>query len=214
MITNIDELYEILSDHMDHSVWWDTENLWEIVVGSVLVQNTNWKNVDYSLQNIREEMGFVPEKLAAVDLLLLQDLIRPSGFYKNKSRTLKDLFLWFGTYDFDLAVMQEKETSELRDELLSIKGVGSETADVLLVFVLNKVLFVADRYAQRIFQRMGVETPLTYNKLQGMAVLPEGFTNEQAQNLHGWLVDYGQVYLKSDEKWPEGFLSQFTLKWA
>lgn len=210
-IENIEELYEVLSTSMEHSTWWDTENPWEIVVGSILVQNTNWKNVAYSLANIRREIGFSPKRLAEIDQFLLQDLIRPSGFYKNKSRAIKEIFSWFQRYNYDIGIIQKKEQAELRKELLAIYGVGYETADVLMVFVFNKVVFIADKYAQRIFSRLGLNEPLTYLTLQNMIELPDKFTNEQAQNFHGWLVDYGQVHLRSDKDWQAGFLSQFTL---
>lgn len=210
-IENIEELYETLSTSMEHSTWWDTENPWEIVVGSILVQNTNWRNVAYSLANIRREIGFSPKRLAEIDQFLLQDLIRPSGFYKNKSRAIKEIFSWFQRYNYDIDILQKKEQAELRKELLAIYGVGYETADVLMVFVFNKVVFIADKYAQRIFSRLGLNEPLTYLTLQNMIELPDTFTNEQAQNFHGWLVDYGQVHLRSDKDWQAGFLSQFTL---
>ena len=210
-IENIEELYETFSASMEHSTWWDTENPWEIVVGSILVQNTNWKNVAYSLANIRREIGFSPKRLAEIDQFLLQDLIRPSGFYKNKSRAIREIFSWFQRYNYDIGIIQKKEQAELRKELLTIYGVGYETADVLMVFVFNKVVFIADKYAQRIFSRLGLNEPLTYLTLQNMIELPDTFTNEQAQNFHGWLVDYGQVHLKSDKDWQAGFLSQFTL---
>lgn len=210
-IENIEESYETLSRSMEHSTWWDTENPWEIVVGSILVQNTNWKNVAYSLANIRREIGFSPKRLAEIDQFLLQDMIRPSGFYKNKSRAIKEIFSWFQRYNYDIGIIQKKEQAELRKELLTIYGVGYETADVLMVFVFNKVVFIADKYAQRIFSRLGLNEPLTYLTLQNMIELPDTFTNEQAQNFHGWLVDYGQVHLRSDKDWQAGFLSQFTL---
>lgn len=212
MIVNIDKLYDQLAQNMDNRIWWDTESPWEIVVGAILVQNTNWKNVDYSLDNIREAIGFNPEKLAAIDLLKLQELIYPSGFYKNKSGTLKEIFTWFENYDFDIAAIQQKDFHSLRDELLSIRGIGQETADVLLVFVFNKVTFIADRYAQRIFNQLGLEKRLNYSKLQSLIKIPTDFTNQQAQNLHGWLVDYGQMYLKSEKTWEDGFLSDFKLE--
>ncbi|WP_036098011.1 endonuclease III domain-containing protein [Listeria floridensis] len=211
MITNINDLYDKLSEEMDHSTWWDTETQWEIVVGAVLVQNTNWKNVDYSLANIAAATQFDPVKLAAASKTELEEWIRPSGFYKNKSQTLLALFAWLKTYHFNLEAIEKQEQSVLREKLLEIRGIGPETADVLLVYVFNKVAFIADRYAQRIFQRLGVEEKLNYDKLQRIAPLPSGFTNGQARQFHGWLVDYGQIYLKSDEAWEQGFLRDFNL---
>ena len=81
MITNIEELYEAFSQVMTHKRWWDTDNKWEILLGAVLVQNTNWKNVDYALENLYHTTQFLPEKVLALEKIQLQDLIRPSGFY-------------------------------------------------------------------------------------------------------------------------------------
>lgn len=212
MITNIEELYALFEQNMPHRKWWDTDNLWEIAVGAILVQNTNWKNVDYSLANLRKETNFEPQKIAKLDLEKLQELIRPSGFFKNKAKGLHSLFSWFQAADFDLELLEKKDTATLREELLNISGIGPETADVLLVFVLNKSIFIADRYAQRIFQQLGVQESLNYQKLQNMIVWPENLTYLQAQSLHGWLVDYGQIHLKSEEAWQTGFLVGFQLK--
>ena len=168
MITNSKELYEELARHMDHAPWWNTTNPWEIMIGAILVQNTNWKNVAYSLANIHETIGFTPEKIVETEQSVLEEQIRPSGFYKNKSRTIKKLFDWLADNDFDLTFLQQKSTEELRKTLLSIKGIGPETADVLLVFVFDKVVFIADTYAQRIFQKLGIKETLNYKKLQAL----------------------------------------------
>ena len=101
MITNIEELYEAFSQVMTHKRWWDTDNKWEILLGAVLVQNTNWKNVDYALENLYHTTQFLPEKVLALEKIQLQDLIRPSGFYKGKSNTIIGLLTWLEGYQFD-----------------------------------------------------------------------------------------------------------------
>ncbi|MHC5216346.1 deoxyribonuclease I [Enterococcus sp. LJL128] len=212
MIANIDELYEALKEVMDDKKWWNTDNLWEIMIGAILVQNTNWRNVDYSLQNIQSEVGFLPEKILLLEDQELEKLIRPSGFYKNKSQTIKRLLKWLKAYDFDLEAVAAIDSSKLRKLLLEIKGIGYETADVLLVYVFKKSAFIADKYAQRLFQCLGIEEHLNYQKLQNMIPWSETYTSEAAQNFHGWIVDYGQQYLKNKELWKTGPLSTFTLK--
>ncbi|WP_265459948.1 endonuclease III domain-containing protein [Enterococcus sp. HY326] len=211
MIDNLQELYEILNQKMSHRKWWDTDNPWEIAIGAVLVQNTNWKNVDYSLANLKAETNLQPESIVALNNDRLEELIRPSGFYKNKSKTLYGLFNWLKEDDFDLSVYDQLDKTLLREKLLAISGIGPETADVLLVYVFNRPMFIADRYAQRIFQNLGLKGTLNYSKLQAKVLLPPNFSYQQAQNLHGWLIDYGQVHLKSDEAWQQGYLSNFKL---
>ena len=211
MITNIDELYEAFSCVMAHKRWWDTDNKWEILLGAVLVQNTNWRNVDYALANLNEATQFLPKKILALDQEQLQELIRPSGFYKGKSNTIIALLTWLKGYHFDLAQAARKDFSTLRKELLAIKGIGEETADALLVYVFDQSTFIADKYAQRMFEKFGF-TSNGYKHLKSKIGWPETMDTLKAQNLHGWIIEYGQVYLKNDEVWQSGPLKNFKLK--
>ncbi|MBU5362995.1 deoxyribonuclease I [Enterococcus raffinosus] len=211
MITNIEELYEAFSQVMTHKRWWDTDNKWEILLGAVLVQNTNWRNVDYALENLYQATQFLPEKIVALEELQLQELIRPSGFYKGKSKTILALLTWLEEYQFDLSTLAEKDFSALRKELLAIKGIGEETADALLVYVFDQSTFIADKYAQRMFEKFGFVST-GYKQLKSKIVWPEAMDTLKAQNLHGWIIEYGQVYLKNDEIWQSGPLKNFKLK--
>lgn len=211
MITNIEELYEAFSQVMAHKRWWDTDNKWEILLGAVLVQNTNWRNVDYALENLYQATQFLPEEILALEELQLQELIRPSGFYKGKSKTILALLTWLAEYQFDLSTLAEKDFSALRKELLSIKGIGEETADALLVYVFDQSTFIADKYAQRMFEKFGFVST-GYKQLKSKIVWPEAMDTLKAQNLHGWIIEYGQVYLKNDEIWQGGPLKNFKLK--
>ena len=211
MITNIEELYTAFSQIMDHKRWWDTDNKWEILLGAVLVQNTNWRNVDYSLDNLNEATQFLPEKILALDKEQLQELIRTSGFNKGKSNTIIGLLTWLEDYHFDLAQVSRKDFSELRKELLAIKGIGEETADALLVYVFEQSTFIADKYAQRMFEKFGFVSK-GYKHLKSRIYWPETIDTLKAQNLHGWIIEYGQVYLKNDELWQSGPLKNFKLR--
>ncbi|HCM84499.1 MULTISPECIES: endonuclease III domain-containing protein [Enterococcus] len=211
MIINIEELYTAFSQIMTHKRWWDTDNKWEILLGAVLVQNTNWRNVDYALVNLEEATQFLPEKVLALDKEQLQDLIRPSGFYKGKANTIMALLTWLEGYHFDLVQVARKEFSALRKELLAIKGIGEETADALLVYVFDHSTFIADKYAQRMFERFGFAAA-GYKQLKSQIMWPETMDTLKAQNLHGWIIEYGQVYLKNDELWQSGPLKDFKLK--
>ena len=211
MITNIEELYEAFSQVMTHKRWWDTDNKWEILLGAVLVQNTNWKNVDYALENLYHTTQFLPEKVLALEKIQLQDLIRPSGFYKGKSNTIIGLLTWLEGYQFDLSMVAEKDFSVLRKELLAIKGIGDETADALLVYVFDQSTFIADKYAQRMFEKFGFIST-GYKQLKRKIIWPDVMDTLKAQNLHGWIIQYGQMYLKNDEIWQSGPLKNFKLK--
>lgn len=211
MITNIEELYEAFSRNMVHKRWWDTDNKWEILLGAVLVQNTNWRNVDYALENLYQATHFLPEEILALEMIQLQELIRPSGFYKGKSKTIIALLTWLESYQFNLSAVADKEFPVLRKELLGIKGIGEETADVLSVYVFDQSTFIADKYAQRMFEKFGFAST-GYKQLKQRIVWPETMDTLRAQNLHGWIIEYGQVYLKNDEVWQSGPLKNFKLK--
>lgn len=211
MVTNIEELYEAFSQVMEHRRWWDTDNKWEILLGAVLVQNTNWRNVDYALTNLAVATQFSPEKILALEKTELQDLIRPSGFYKGKSETIQRLFAWLAEAQFDLGLIAQQDFSKLRKELLTIKGIGEETADVLLVYVFDHSTFIADKYAQRIFENLGFLSS-GYKDLKQHIFWPETLDTIKAQNLHGWIIEYGQIYLKNKDLWQSGPLNQFKLK--
>lgn len=211
MITNIEELYEAFDQVMEHKRWWDTDNKWEILLGAVLVQNTNWRNVDYSLTNLAEETQFLPEKILALEPGRLQKIIRPSGFYKGKSRTIVALMTWLEGHQFDLARVAQKDFDILRTELLAIKGIGEETADVLLVYVFDHSTFIADKYARRLFEKFAFKAA-SYRQLKNKIVWPASIGTRQAQNLHGWIIEYGQTYLKNDHVWQSGPLNNFKLK--
>lgn len=211
MITNIEELYAAFSHIMVHKRWWDTDNKWEILLGAVLVQNTNWRNVDYALVNLDQATQFLPETILALDRERLQELIRPSGFNKAKANTIIGLFTWLEGYQFDLEKVALKDFSELRNELLAIKGIGEETADALAVYVFDHSTFIADKYAQRLFEKFGFVSK-GYKQLKSKINWPETMDTFKAQNLHGWIIEYGQVYLKNDEAWQGGPLKNFKLK--
>ncbi len=173
---NINQLFQILSEYYGDSIlrngwqgnksWWQANSAFELMVGSILVQNTNWRNVDSALRNFEENLN--PEFVLSISNEELAQVIRPAGFQNQKAKKLKALCEWFQIYNFDTEEVSKKSTTDLRKELLSIKGVGNETADAILVYVLNKTSFVIDAYTRRIFTRFGFDVPKNYDSFQKM----------------------------------------------
>ena len=120
------------------------------MVGAVLTQNTAWSNVDRSLAALKAEDVLEPHALVAMEPERLQELIRPSGFYVNKSKTVQSLSWWYvercGAAPEGAAAISD---AELRAELLGLFGIGGETADDLMLYVFSRRTFVADTYARR-----------------------------------------------------------------
>jgi endonuclease III related protein len=150
--------------------WWPAQSRFEVIVGAYLTQNTNWLNVEKALMNLRKARALSPEAIRELPLDQLQDLVRPSGYYRQKAIKLK-LFMEYldSRYSGSLDRMFAQPTAQLRDELLSLNGVGPETADSILLYAGNHPVFVVDAYTRRILERHGLITPATkYEEIRAM----------------------------------------------
>ncbi len=131
--------------------WW-SDDPFTVIFQAVLVQNTAWENVVMTT----EAMGGIPSPGAILAMAEeeLQSLIRPCGFFRAKARTIRSLAAWWDGIRGDESSLS---TEELRKQLLSIKGVGEETADVILVYALHRPSFIIDAYTRRMFSRFGFQ---------------------------------------------------------
>lgn len=205
------QLFDKMLAEMGPQGWWPADSKWEIILGAILVQNTNWNNVVRSLHNLRELTQFSPQHIADLPRSALQDAITPSGFYKNKSRAIAEMYAWLKQYDFDLEKINHSYDDQLRAQLLQMFGIGDETADVLLLYVFDRVEFIADKYAQKLFHQLGIQQCSDYKKLKAAVDLKTDFTLEQAQEFHGLIDEFGKLYLGKTEKWAASFLNSNTL---
>lgn len=127
------------------------------MVGAILTQQTAWKNVEKAISNLKKEGLLSPEGILNKDAGVLAQIIKPAGFYNVKAERLKTFVEYFvKEYNGEVQKMKEKPLSTLRKELLSIKGIGKETADSILLYALDKRIFVVDAYTKRIYSRLGV----------------------------------------------------------
>ena len=162
MKINLEEIYDLLFKYYGPQGWWPGEGL-EIAIGAILTQQTNWSNVEKAIECLKEENCLNIECLQKITLEALEKLIRSSGYYKAKAKTLKKLI--------SLLI---KDPQPDREALLSIKGIGNETADSILLYWFEQPYFVVDAYTFRIFQRLGYYEGEDYLKLQRvfMEILP------------------------------------------
>lgn len=137
--------------------WWPAETQFEVIVGAYLTQNTAWTNVERALHNLRRAGLLTVEGIRNVKLTRLQRLIRPSGYFRQKARRLK-IFIRFldDRYDGSLQKLFAEPTEKLREELLSLNGIGPETADSILLYAGNHPVFVVDAYTRRMIDRHGI----------------------------------------------------------
>ncbi|RUM48577.1 MAG: endonuclease [Hydrogenothermus sp.] len=150
-------LYKQLSSAYGKQNWWPLSGYMnkfdEVSIGAILTQNTSWKNVEKALENLINAKVLSLEDILNTDKDTLKTLIKPAGFYNLKIKRLKE---------FAKAVSKVRKEEIDRDFLLSIKGIGRETADTILIYGLDKTTFVVDAYTKRLFYRLGI---INYEKI-------------------------------------------------
>lgn len=185
------KLYKKLLKHFGPQGWWPVAGIYnpskkhfsekekfEIMVGAILTQNTAWNNVEKALSNLRKENCLDIEKIATMNLRKLQALIKPSGFYKQKALRLKN----FAKYIYRINVHPSTDGEHkfkyiknrtyvrfndiTREELLSLNGIGPETADSILLYAFGKPYFVVDAYTKRLINRLGIFNSKSYHEIQ------------------------------------------------
>ena len=163
----IRKLFDILFDYYGPQKWWpcQTRARWEIITGAILTQNTAWTNVEKAIGNLLSADVMSPESVLATPDDKLQELIRPTGFFTQKCVYLKAMAAFM--LERESAFEQSADVWALRKELLSVKGVGRETADSILLYAFNKPIFVIDAYTRRVAERhLLLDGTLHYDILQ------------------------------------------------
>lgn len=164
MNNSLSEIYNTLFSHYGDLRWWPADTPYEVMVGAILTQNTAWTNVEKAIGQFDGDL--TPERIKNLSLEELQDLIRPAGFYKQKSQYLKALTEWFMGYDCDVKRIQNLNLSDVRKELLGVHGVGNETADSILLYAFHFPTFVVDAYTMRLFKRYPLDAGTTYAQVK------------------------------------------------
>ena len=162
------EIYDRLLRTYGPQYWWPAETKLEVVVGAILTQSTAWSNVTKAITNLKdaellntETMGKIPERKLAT-------LIRPTGYYNAKAKKLKAFIGHLEEkYGGRLEALLKEPMPRMRQELLSIYGIGDETADSIILYAAEKPIFVVDSYTRRLFSRMNLtDSRGKYGELQ------------------------------------------------
>ncbi|MFK5926802.1 MAG: endonuclease III domain-containing protein [Desulfuromusa sp.] len=150
-------IYQRLLDHYGSRNWWPAETPFEVVVGAILTQNTNWNNVEKAIVNLRRADALTVDAILNMELQTLEQLIRPSGFFRQKAERLQIFCRYLQEHhQGNLEHLFDQELNLVRNELLHLKGIGSETADSILLYAGQRPSFVIDAYTNRLFGRLGV----------------------------------------------------------
>lgn len=154
---NIAAIYSTLARAWGRQHWWPAKSRFEVIVGAYLTQNTNWRNVEIALRNLRSAKTLSADGIRNISLSRLERLIRSSGYFRQKARRLKTFVKFLDQkYAGSLNKMFAQPTAELREQLLSLNGVGPETADSILLYAGQHPVFVVDAYTRRLAVRHGI----------------------------------------------------------
>ena len=192
------EIYKLLFDTFGPQHWWPGETPFEIIIGAILTQNTSWSNVEKAIKNLKSTGSLSAEKLRDMNPSQLAELIRPAGYFNVKAKRLKNFIDWFfENYKGKLSNFENVNTDRLRTELLEVKGIGRETADSILLYALNRPVFVVDAYTARIATRHGlIEPGADYEQLRYLfeSNLPQDV--QLYNEFHALLVRTGKDFCK------------------
>ncbi|MFH1288216.1 MAG: endonuclease III domain-containing protein, partial [bacterium] len=161
-------IYDKLYSAFGPQHWWPGDTPFEVIVGAILTQNTSWKNVSVSIQNLKKNKVLSPRKLYHLPLEKLSLLIKSSGYYNLKAKRLKNfLEILFSEHNGNLNKMLNQEGRTLRKFLLNISGIGPETADSIVLYAAGKLSFVIDAYTRRIFSRHKlIKEDMSYDEIK------------------------------------------------
>ena len=187
-------LYQRLLEGYGPQGWWPAQSRFEVLVGTILTQNTAWLRVEQAIAALRSAGLMQAEALTTCPVAELEGAIRPAGYFRVKAGYLKDFCYWFVACG-GFAVLDAMETEALRQELLGLRGVGPETADSMLLYAFDRPIFVVDAYTRRLLQRLGHdrEAALPYGALQ--AWLQAGLAADATvyNEFHALIVTHGKA---------------------
>ncbi len=200
-MSQIQDTYKLLKKHYsknssrgwiqsNRSIWPLSHNFqpqqFEIVVGALLTQNTNWGNVEKALKNLAEANVKSAETISNIKITKLEKLIRPSGFYKQKAKRLKLL-----------AKFVSENPAFSREQLLELNGIGRETADSILNYAYDEPVFVIDAYTRRIFSRLGIISgEEEYDEIRQLFEKSLKKNPKFFQEFHALIVEHAKVHCR------------------
>ena len=213
MKKNPKNIYEKLIEEFGNLNWWPFDKIYhqksssdprfEIIIGAILTQNTTWSNVEKALTNLKSKNLLDIENISRLNINELQELVKPSGFFNQKAKRLK-IFSNFliDKFNGDLDKFFNRDIHIIRNELLSLNGIGPETADSIILYAGNMPIFVVDAYTKRLCQRLPLPTKISYDEIQEFfqIMLSKNYSKKGIikvyNELHALIVIFAKTYCK------------------
>ncbi|MDD2466876.1 MAG: endonuclease III domain-containing protein [Desulfobulbus sp.] len=191
-------IYQRMFAQLGPQHWWPAESAFEVMVGAILTQNTNWKNVERAIDNLKSAGLLSLSALVDLPVALLAEYIRPAGYYNVKAGRLMNLLLFIREhYGDDLQAFLGQPLAAFREQLLSIKGIGRETADSILLYAADQPIFVVDTYTHRILSRHQlIDEDCDYEAIQELFMDHLPSETVLYNEYHALLVKVGNLYCK------------------
>ncbi|HOK03990.1 MAG TPA: hypothetical protein P5105_00680 [Victivallales bacterium] len=188
-------LYQKFFNFFGPQHWWPGDSPWEIAVGAILTQNTNWTNVEKAINNLKKEKILSPEKILNCEIRKLETILKPSGYFRVKAKRLKNLCKWW----LEEKNKQKFEILSMRKSLLSVNGIGRETADSILLYAFNLPIFVIDAYTRRIMARhFNIDYRTEYDDLQRLFMENLPSDHLLFNEYHALIVCAGKTFCKKN----------------
>ncbi len=197
-------IYNMLRKRSGYLGWWPADSDFEVFVGTILTQNTSWKNVEKAIYNLKAADALSMEGIASMPVRRLERLIRPSGYYRQKAQRLKGLCSGILRDYGGLTDLFTLRKDVLRTTLLSMNGIGRETADSIILYAAHKPTFVIDAYTRRMISRLSGSPEMEYDSLKN--VFESGIRPDVRlyKDFHAQIVELGKNYCtKSSPKCAE-----------
>ena len=197
-MASLEQVFQRLLDHFGPQRWWPADTPFEVMVGAVLTQNTSWNNVKPVLARLRDDELLSPAAMHRATEAEIAERIRSSGYYRQKSRRLKSLARFVMTrHGGSLEAMFSIDLGRLRSQLLSVHGIGPETADSILLYAGQKPAFVVDAYTARMMVRhQWIEPEADYHQIQSRFVESLPVDVALYNEFHALIVQLGKEFCR------------------
>lgn len=204
-------IYQKLFNQFGPQYWWPGDSPFEIIVGAILTQNTNWRNVERAIHNLKKKKSLSPAILHRMPIKKIALMIRPAGFFNLKARRLKNfLDFLFSEYKGKLSLLAKDRLAPLRIKLLSVNGLGPETADSILLYAFNKPIFVVDAYTKRIFSRHLIcPKDASYEDVQGLVMKKLKKDRLLFNEFHALIVKVGKEFCRPQPRCQDCPLNKY-----
>ena len=215
-MNEVEEIYSILGKVHKRQGWWpvfsdkkgvseynvgaprDDNDRFEIIIGAILTQNVAWINVEKALGALKKNKILTPRKLYKTEDQIIASCIRPAGYYNQKTIKIKNFLNWFKVINYSFDELKKMKTEVLRESLLGINGIGPETADSILLYAMERKIFVIDAYTKRIFSRLNlISVDDTYESVQKFFHREFSGTVKKYNEYHALIVAHGKDICKN-----------------